>query len=627
MSADPRRSELRRRRPGSLERPVNARLYRGTWLLVALPLLLAAFSVAKPAALPPPNLPSAFDKDAALALAQDLSRSYPSRIPGTAGATGAERWFSEQLAPYGFRTVSERFRATIPGRGAVSLANLLAIVPGRSERAVVVSAHRDDTGAGPGADDNASGTAALVELARAYGNGAGGTAPRVRPNFTIVFLSTDGGAFGGLGAAEFAARSPYRHSVVAVLNLDAIAAAHPPRLVLTGDTPRSPAAALVRTVADSVAQQASAPPRRPSSLRQLIDLGFPYSPYEQAPFVARGIPAVTLTTSPDRPIDAFGDTPERLSAARLGQLGRASQNILDSLDQGLDIAQGTSSYVYLGTRIIRGWAIELVLIAALLPYLACVVDLFARCRRRRIAIAPAFRSYRSRLGFWAWSGAIFMLFAIVGVWPGGAARPPALASSVANHLPAAGLLGLAVLMAGGWIVSRHRLIPRRNITSEERLAGQTAALLALAVVALLVTATNPFALVFLLPSLHAWLWLPQVGTRSPWLRTAVLLAGLAGAALLLGSFAFRYQLGLHAPWYLAELFALGYAPFSLFVIGLGWFAGAAQLVTTAAGRYAPYPSGRERPPLGPIRQVVRHVVLAQRRRRRLPDQPEEAVEA
>ena len=32
--------ERRRSRPGSLERPINARLYRGTWLLVGLPVLL-----------------------------------------------------------------------------------------------------------------------------------------------------------------------------------------------------------------------------------------------------------------------------------------------------------------------------------------------------------------------------------------------------------------------------------------------------------------------------------------------------------------------------------------------------------------------------------------------------------
>ena len=59
MASVPPRTE-RRARPGSLQRPVNGRLYRGTWLLVGLPLLLAAFSVARPTPLPRAFLP-AFD--------------------------------------------------------------------------------------------------------------------------------------------------------------------------------------------------------------------------------------------------------------------------------------------------------------------------------------------------------------------------------------------------------------------------------------------------------------------------------------------------------------------------------------------------------------------------------------
>ena len=39
MAVPPPRAR-RRPRPGSLDRPVNGRLYRGTWLLVGLPLLL-----------------------------------------------------------------------------------------------------------------------------------------------------------------------------------------------------------------------------------------------------------------------------------------------------------------------------------------------------------------------------------------------------------------------------------------------------------------------------------------------------------------------------------------------------------------------------------------------------------
>ena len=55
MAAVPPHPERRRARPGSVARPVNGRLYRGTWLLVGLPLLVLAFSVARPPALGSPN--------------------------------------------------------------------------------------------------------------------------------------------------------------------------------------------------------------------------------------------------------------------------------------------------------------------------------------------------------------------------------------------------------------------------------------------------------------------------------------------------------------------------------------------------------------------------------------------
>ena len=95
----------------------------------------------------------------------------------------------------------------------------------------------------------------------------------------------------------------------------------------------------------------------------------------------------------------------------------------------------------------------------------------------------------------------------------------------------------------------------------------------------------------------------------------MLIAGFAGPALLLWSFASRYGLGLDAPWYIAWLFALGYAPAPGLVVGLAWAAAAAQLAALSVGRYAPYPAAEERPPRGPIRETIRHLVLAERRRR------------
>jgi hypothetical protein len=274
--------------------------------------------------------------------------------------------------------------------------------------------------------------------------------------------------------------------------------------------------------------------------------------------------------------------------------------------------------VYVGSRLVRGWAIELVLIAALLPFFAAAVDLFARCRRRRIPLAPALRSYLSRLGFWLLVGGIFELFRLAGAWPGGAAVPVSPESSVATHWPVVTMLGFLVACGATWLVARHRLVPRRRIGAGEEVAGYAVALLALGVVSLLVVATNAFALVLLLPSLHAWLWLPQSRARPPWTRAAIFVAGFAGPLLLLWSLGSRFGLGLHAPWYLIELTALGYVGLPGLVITLGWVAAAAQVAALLAGRYAPYPAPGERPPRGPLRELVRKLVLAQRARRRAP---------
>jgi hypothetical protein len=599
---------------------VNGRTYRGTALLVAIPLLIAAFTVARPEALPPSSLPPTFDQQAAVEAARELALQSPFREPGGDDAADAADWVAERFRSYGFSVQRDRFEASIPGRGTLPLQNVYAVAPGRSGEALVVVAHRDNLGISPGAGDNASGTGALLELARGFGlrrtPAPGGTAAPISPVHTIVFLSTDGGAFGGLGAERFVEHSPYRNRLEAVVNLVAIGGARTLRLELAGDRPRSPDPTFVQTAANRIRQRAGTEPRRTSALGQLIDLAFPFSFYEQAPFVGRGAPAVTLTTADARPPRPVTDTLDELVPRRIGQAGNAAEGILGSLDEGVALPGSTATYVYLGPRLIRGWAIKLVLIAALLPFLLAAVDLFARCRRRRIPLAPAFRSYRSRVAFWLWTGALFGVLAVFGAWGDGAPRPPSPETEFAGDLPLLTLGMFGSLALAGWFVVRERLLPRRPVSAEEELAGQTAALLALGVVALLTVATNPFALIFVLPSLHAWLWLPQVRYHRLWVRGAVLALGIAGPLLLIGSFAWRFELGTEAPWYLAQLVALGYVPLPTLAIGLAWLAAAGQLAAVSAGRYAPYPSARERPPRGPIRELIRRLLLLTVVRRR-----------
>jgi hypothetical protein len=592
-------------------------MYRGTWLLVGVPLLVAALSVARPDPLPPPALPPTFDAEAAHTLAVDLARGRPNRTPGSLGAVD---WVAERFRVYGFKPKLERFDVDIPGLGRRQLTNVSATAVGRTRRAIVVLAHRDNLGTSPGAVDNASGTAAMIELARAYAHAPGSAGGQVRPAHDIVFLSTDGGAYGGIGAARFAGDPAKRDRLVAVLSLDSVAGAGAPRLELAGDEPRNPPPALVETAAERLIEQTGAQPDRPSALQQLVDLGFPYSLGEQAPFVALGVPALTVTTATGGAREGSDDA-ERLHVARLGEIGRASQQLLVSLDAGAELAPVAGGYVYLGPRLVRGWAIQFVLIASVLPFLAAAVDLFARCRRRRIPLGAAVRSLRRRAGFWLTAGVLFWLLGLFGAWPSGVDRP--LPPATVADVPVVALALLGAGAAAAWLVVRERLLPRRPVSPEEELAGSTAALIGLGVLSLVTIAVNPYSLIFLLPSLHAWIWLPQLRDAKLVARLGVWACGLAGPALLVASYAGRHDLGLEAPWYLASLVAVGYVEPALALLFLAWAAAAGQLAAVAAHRYAPYPRADELPPGGALRAGSR--ILAAVRSRRASEEEARAL--
>jgi hypothetical protein len=607
MATEPGR---RRPRPGSLERPVSGRLYRTAWVLVAVPVLVLAFSVGRPEPLPRPDLPPAFDEATARQFATDYARRFPDRSPGTRGAAEAADWVAARLGELGLEQEREEFSVAVAGEGRMTLVNLAGVAPGPSPQTIVVMAHRDNLGRSPGAVDNASGVGVLLELARNIR-----TATHAH---TFVFLTTDGGAYGGLGAAQFARGWERANQIVAVVNLDAVAGPGAPRLVFAGDRPRSPAATLVASADARILEETRRAAARPSAGAQLLDLAFPFSLYEQAPFVVAGTPAVTLTTTGDRPRRPEGDTVAGIDAARLGEIGRSANALLVSLDDAGEVAGESESYVYMGSRLLHGWTIQFVLLAALTPFFAAVVDLFARSRRRHVPLLPALRSLRSRIVVWGWAGVVFAALVALGLFPEGVARPIAPDTPAATEWPLAALGVLGGLVTIGWLVARPRLVPARAVEAREKLAGHLAAMLALVLVAVVVAATNPYALVLLLPSLHAWLWLPHVAARGPVWQVVLWAVGLAGPLMLLTSFAFRFDLGLDAPWYLAALAAVGYVPLPLLVAFLLWGAAAGQLAAIAFGRYAPYPERSERPARGPIRETIRRVVILGRRRRARP---------
>ncbi|MCC6139122.1 MAG: M20/M25/M40 family metallo-hydrolase [Nitrospira sp.] len=85
------------------------------------------------------------------------------------------------------------------------LTNVVGLIPGTGPDAIIVGAHRDHFGrpAGlffPGADDNASGTAVMLEVARAIAKSD------LRPQHTILFVSFSGEENGLLGSRLYVTR-------------------------------------------------------------------------------------------------------------------------------------------------------------------------------------------------------------------------------------------------------------------------------------------------------------------------------------------------------------------------------------------------------------------------------------
>jgi len=595
-------------RRGTVDRPLNTRLVRVGFIVVAPAILALLFSVATTGTLPRSSLEPLFDTSAAATLAKRLSTEYPARVPGTVEAEGAARWYGETISALGLATEEETWSEELPDLGSVELRNVVTVVPGRSEESIILVAHRDNAGTSQPLGDNASGTAALIELARGFAPQE--TGPDPLPQRTLVLVSTDGGAYGGAGAAHFARLSQYAGDAIAVVVLDGLGGAGRPRIAIAGDRPSSPARALVSTAAARVEEQTGAAPTLPSVLTQLVDLGIPFAAGEQGPFLAAGIAAITLTTSEKNdPAIPAGDPDTPLSARRLGQLGRATEALVGSLDASVGGAFRTPDSLFFGDRAASGWTVRFALVVAVVPFALGVFDLLVRARRRGLPLAAAARGLRARLLLWLYGGLLLWIGAIAGVLPTGAPLPPPPYSSFLVDAPLAGLSILAIAFALGWLVGRRRLIPERDASPEERLAGFAAALGWLALVAIAFAVVTPYALVFVLPSLYAWIWLPLRGRV--WERVVLYVAGLAGPVLGLVLLAVELDLAvLDAPLYVAGLATVRYLSIGSVLLAAAWAAAAAQLAALAFGRYAAYAGGTEPPPPGIVRRSVGWLVRA-----------------
>jgi hypothetical protein len=138
------------------------------------------------------------------------------------------------------------------GHGACGNAvNVIATLGPRTENkeSVLVAAHYDSVPAGPGASDDGSGVATVLEIARVL-------AARPPPLHPIVLLLTDGEEAGLLGASLFVNQHPLAKQTRAAVNLDARGTSGPSMMFETGTANawlmRLYGSAIVRPVTNSL---------------------------------------------------------------------------------------------------------------------------------------------------------------------------------------------------------------------------------------------------------------------------------------------------------------------------------------------------------------------------------------
>jgi aminopeptidase YwaD len=243
------------------------------------------------------------------------------------------------LAPAG-RTLADATRALAAARGPASFptgtrahlrvekilgevraANVIGILPGTdpalAAEAVVIGAHYDHLGRAdgvvyPGADDNASGTAVVLGLARAFA-ASGGTGR------TLIFALFGAEELGLIGSRHYVTRPPLPlDRTVAMVNFDMVGRLQGRALNVGGADSGS-------RIRDLVSDTALLEGIKPE-----IN-GSPYGPSDHSRFYAAGVPVLFFYTGGHGDYHKPSDTADKLDAAGMARVAAVGARVVERL--------------------------------------------------------------------------------------------------------------------------------------------------------------------------------------------------------------------------------------------------------------------------------------------------------
>jgi Zn-dependent M28 family amino/carboxypeptidase len=156
-------------------------------------------------------------------------------MSGKRGNISAAKFIKEKFESFGLKTSLQKFkiRRMNPGPkneiGDDFTHNIIGVLEGKTERQIVIGAHMDHIGYGPsmsrsrrisihnGADDNASGTTAVLEIAEAF-------CKMDKPNHTLVFICFSAEEMGLIGSRYYVKdlKQEERTNIDLMINFDMI---------------------------------------------------------------------------------------------------------------------------------------------------------------------------------------------------------------------------------------------------------------------------------------------------------------------------------------------------------------------------------------------------------------------
>ena len=204
--------------------------------------------------------------------------------------------------------------------------NVIGVLEGETEETIIIGAHYDHVGRGGmnslapgskeihnGADDNASGTVGLLELARRFGQSG------VKPKRRLVFMAFTGEEEGLIGSAHYVAHPIWPlDQTVAMLNMDMIGRLNEDKLTIFG----TGTAAFWQPLLDDLAKKYGF---------TLNKIAVGMGPSDQTSFYMKNIPVLHLFTGTHSDYHRPSDDWEKINVGGMRRVVDMLQEIVQSV--------------------------------------------------------------------------------------------------------------------------------------------------------------------------------------------------------------------------------------------------------------------------------------------------------